>query len=212
MDSLLAQWDARVIAANDRLKSHEDDVQAEAEAEFEKLAADVERYGAVTGEAAEQMLEEEARSVMNTRRNAALALLDTSDAYLKDQASSWRDATERLCRFFIVIATAFDAHKASVIQIDDGCMDSLRGRREQYDNDCNSNEQSLSDAIQRLKLGANEKQLDSLTQACLERLDVIEENYRNFHGDMVKRTRQHPVEMGDELDRYQNEICEEMAI
>eukprot|EP00232_Nephroselmis_pyriformis_P010039 CAMPEP_0182902436 /NCGR_PEP_ID=MMETSP0034_2-20130328/30461_1 /TAXON_ID=156128 /ORGANISM="Nephroselmis pyriformis, Strain CCMP717" /LENGTH=1432 /DNA_ID=CAMNT_0025037103 /DNA_START=83 /DNA_END=4378 /DNA_ORIENTATION=- len=205
--AMLDAWGAAYDGKFAGLASLEEGLQALEEELVSTLRADCARYGAMSEEETEAMIEEECMVLVTARREAAATLHGGLVVFVSEQAAGWRDTAARMGDFMKGCARLMETQHAAVKDLDAQAAEDLKGCREAFNADDSSREEALERALTALRQGGSEKALDDRQAKALAALDDIEEGYRSFQKDMVSIAKKHPVDHKELADQYERDLC-----
>lgn len=167
-------------------------VSLQAQAELSKLRGELADYAGWSEEEAEQQLQQQCQPVLAARRDAAEQLLSGIQAFLERQTQEWVRLGTMLVQWLLSVAHLNEHHQQQVEEEFVQVQEDVRSEQQRFEAADEAREAALDAAVDLLRMGSSESQLDSRLAAALECLKSIQAGYKEHHTSAVSIMRQYP--------------------
>lgn len=155
----------------------------------------------------EDILQQEVQPVLDSRRTAALKLVQDTTRFLERQAAEWQLALHVLGSWLSSLVSLFENHKAQIARSDAGIKATLKAARQEFELADADKEAALDAAVLMVSQGSSEKGLDERVKAALQVLGEIEGGYRAYTAASTVRVRQYPAMIIQQCALYRQCLC-----
>ncbi|KAG2484900.1 hypothetical protein HYH03_016380, partial [Edaphochlamys debaryana] len=125
-------WQRERASLLSSLRSAEDALHGRASALLEELRAEVESYHGYSPEQLDSLVAEAAGAAVSERREAALALLQQTEAFLDEQAQRWASTSAALAAWMGRLCAMYDSHRQQTGSDESEVRGDLKSAREAF--------------------------------------------------------------------------------
>eukprot|EP00948_MAST-09A_sp_MAST-9A-sp1_P004245 g4245.t1 len=162
---------------------------------------------AISNEKIDEVVEQISVGPIAKRREEHEELRKRVGIALEDQSAVLREASNRICKFYIQVASMLEKNNSANQLIDDEVADALTDRLDNFDEDHASLTKKFETARSNVRHAQNMNVCEKSMTKAVSFLDDIEDNYRNFYEESMKIAKTHPERTLKEELSFRDKYC-----
>ncbi|CAN0467417.1 unnamed protein product, partial [Ectocarpus sp. 12 AP-2014] len=156
--------------------------------------------------AVDLVVSEEADGELVARFSEQSLLMERALRSMDARAQSLYACAERACSFFAAVALEVERHEEIEAKIDESGEQRMFECTEDFRLADEDREDEVKTSTSRVRMAADENELETSFARVMDLLDQVEESYREYHKTAFTAAAVHPAEAAQEADRVREAI------
>ncbi|CAM9524177.1 unnamed protein product, partial [Sphacelaria rigidula] len=157
--------------------------------------------------AVDAVVVEEANGELDARFSEHSQLLDLSIRAMDSHALGLHTCAEQVCSFFAAVAMELETHESTEVAIDDAAEARMFECKEDFRLADEDREEAVKASTDRVRMAADEEELEVSFAKAISLLDEVEESYREYHKIAFTAATVHPFQATEEAVRVRAAIA-----
>ncbi|CAM9256084.1 unnamed protein product [Ectocarpus sp. 12 AP-2014] len=157
--------------------------------------------------AVDLVVSEEADGELAARFSEQSQLMERALRSMDARAQSLHACAERVCSFFAAVALEVETHEEIEAKIDESGEQRMFKCKEDFRLADEDREDEVKTSTSRVRMAADENELETSFARVMDLLDQVEESYREYHKTAFTAAAVHPAEAAQEAGRVRAAIC-----
>ncbi|CAM9400850.1 unnamed protein product [Ectocarpus fasciculatus] len=157
--------------------------------------------------AVDLVVSEEADGELVARFSEQSQLMERALRSMDARAQSLHACAERACSFFAAVALEAETHEEIEAKIDESGEQRMFECNEDFRLADEDREDEVKTSTSRVRMAADENELEASFARVMDLLDQVEESYREYHKTAFTAAAVHPAEAAQEAERVRAAIC-----
>ncbi|CBJ30237.1 conserved unknown protein [Ectocarpus siliculosus] len=157
--------------------------------------------------AVDLVVSQEADGELTARLSEQSLLMERALRSMDARAQSLHACAERVCSFFAAMALEVETHEEIEAKIDESGEQRMFECKEDFRLADEDREDEVKTSTSRVRMAADENELETSFARVIDLLDQVEESYREYHKTAFTAAAVHPAKAAQEAERVRAAIC-----